>query len=71
MTWIAQACAVVPTMNLQLALPYRWLGPLGGALLAFAFLSQAQSKSLLRLLGVPAMALAGWLMFVFLLRTLS
>jgi len=71
MTWIAQACAVVPTMNLQLALPYRWLGPLGGALLALAFLSQAQSKSLLRLLGVPAVALAAWLLLVFFLHALS
>ena len=60
MTWIAQACAVVPTMNLQLALPHRWLGPTGGALLALAFLSQAQSKSLARLLGVPAVVLAAW-----------
>jgi competence protein ComEC len=71
MTGIAQACAVVPTMNLRLELPYRWLGPAGGALVALAFLSQAQRKSLVRLLGVPAMALAGWLLFVFLLRTLS
>jgi competence protein ComEC len=71
MTWIAQACAVVPTMNLQLTLPYRWLGPLGGALLALAFLSQAQSKSLVRLLGVPAVALAGWLLLVFFLNALS
>ncbi|MCX8489032.1 MAG: ComEC/Rec2 family competence protein [Opitutales bacterium] len=71
MTGIAQACAVVPTMNLRLELPYRWLGPAGGALVALAFLSQAQRKSLVRLLGVPALALAGWLLFVFLLRTLS
>ncbi len=71
MTWIAQACAVVPTMNLQLTLPYRWLGPLGGALLALAFLSQAQSKSLVRLLGVPAVALAGWLLLVFFLHAIS
>ena len=71
MTWIAQACALVPTMNLELALPHRWLGPLGGALLALAFLSQAQSKSLARLLGVPAAALAAWLLLVFLVRALS
>lgn len=71
MTWIAQACAVVPTMNFQLTLPYRWLGPLGGALLALAFLSQAQSKSLVRLLGVPAVALAGWLLLVFFLHAIS
>jgi hypothetical protein len=55
-------------MNIQLALPQRWLGSLGGALLAFAFLSQAQAKSLARLLGVPAVALTGWLLFVILLR---
>jgi competence protein ComEC len=71
MTWIAQTCALVPSMNIQLTLPQRWLGPLGGALLAFAFLSQAQSKSLARLLGVPAAALTGWWLFVFLLRVLS
>jgi competence protein ComEC len=71
MTWIAQACALVPSINLALALPYRWLGPFGGALLALAFLSQAQSKSLTRLLGVPAMALAGWLLLVFFLHALS
>ena len=71
MTWIAQACAVVPTMNLQLALPHRWLGPMGGALLALAFLSQAQSKSLARLLGVPATALGAWFLLVFFLRCLS
>ena len=71
MTWIAQACAVVPTMSLQLTLPHQWLGPLGGALLALDFLTQAQSKSLARLLGLPAAALAAWLLFVFLLRILS
>ena len=71
MTWIAQVCALVPSINLELALPQRWLGPLGGALLALAFLTQAQSKSLVRLLGVPAMVLAGWLILVFLLRALS
>jgi len=71
MTWIAQACAVVPTMNLQLTLPHRWLGPLGGALLALAFLTQAQSKSLLRLLGIPAAVLTAWLLLVFLLRASS
>jgi hypothetical protein len=71
MTWIAQVCAVVPTMSIQLTLPYRWLGPLGGTLLAVAFLSQSQSKSLSRLLGVPAAILSGWLLVVFLLRTLS
>ena len=71
MTWIAQACAFVPTMNLRLALPYRWLGPAGGALLALAFLSQAQSKSIARLLGVPAATLGCWLLLVFLLRALS
>lgn len=71
MTWIAQACAAVPTMNAGLTLPYRWLGPLGGALLAGAFLTQAQSRSLLRLLGVPAAALLLWLLLVFLLRASS
>jgi competence protein ComEC len=71
MTWIAQACALVPTMNLELALPHRWLGPLGGALIALAFLSQAQAKSLLRLLGIPAMALACWLLLVFFLHAIS
>jgi hypothetical protein len=71
MTWIAQVCALVPSINLELALPQRWLGPLGGALLSATFLTQAQSKSLGRLLGVPAMVLAGWLILVFLLRALS
>ena len=71
MTWIAQACALVPTMNIQLALPHRWLGPLGGALIALTFLSQAQSKSLLRLLGIPAAALGVWFLLVFLLHALS
>ena len=71
MTWIAQACALVPSINLELALPHRWLGPFGGALLALVFLTQAQSKSLARLLGIPAAALAGWLLLVFLLRALS
>jgi len=71
MTWIAQACALVPSINLELALPHRWLGPLGGALLALVFLSQAQSKSLARLLGIPAAVLAGWLLLIFLIRALS
>jgi hypothetical protein len=71
MTWIAQVCALVPAINLELALPHRWLGPLGGALIALAFLSQAQSKSLLRLLGVPAVALTAWLLLVFFLHALS
>jgi competence protein ComEC len=71
MTWIAQVCALVPSVNLELALPYRWLGPAGGALLALAFLTQAQSKSLARLLGLPAALLAAWLVLVFLLRALS
>ena len=71
MTWIAQACAKLPGLNLELSLPQRWLGPAGGALLAATFLAQAQSKSLLRLLGVPAAGLAVWLLLVFLLRALS
>ena len=71
MAWIAQVCALVPTMSIQLTLPYRWLGPLGGTLLAVAFLSQSQSKSLSRLLAVPTAILSGWLLVVFLLRTLS
>jgi len=71
MTWIAQACALVPVINLELTLPHRWLGPAGSALLAAAFLSQAQSKSLVRLLGVPAAALVGWGLAVFLLRILT
>jgi uncharacterized membrane protein YhdT len=71
MTWIAQACARVPSLNLRLDLPYRWLGPVGGALLALAFLTQVQSRSLLRLLGVPAAALIGWLLLAFLLRAFS
>ena len=71
MTWIAQACALVPSINLELALPHRWLGPVGGALLALVFLTQAQSKSLARLLGIPAVALAGWLLLVFFLHALS
>jgi competence protein ComEC len=71
MTWIAQACALVPSINLELALPHRWLGPFGGALLALAFLTQAQSKSLARLLGVPATTLAGWLLLVFFLHAIS
>ena len=66
MTWIAQACAELPGMNLELSLPHRWLGPAGGALLAVTFLAQAQSKSLLRLLGVPAAVLAAWLLLAFL-----
>ena len=71
MTWVAQACAELPGLNLELSLPYRWLGPAGGALLAATFLAQAQSKSLARLLGVPAVVLAGWLLLAFLLRALS
>lgn len=71
MAAIAKACALLPTMNLQLSLPHRWLGPSGGALLAGVFLAQTQSRSLLRLLGVPAAALAAWLLLVFLLRVLS
>jgi competence protein ComEC len=71
MTWIAQACALLPSVNLELTLPHRWLGPAGGALLALAFLTQAQSRSLMRLLGVPAATLAVWLLLVFLLRGLS
>ena len=71
MTWIAQACAKLPGLNLELSLPQRWLGPAGGALLAATFLAQSQSRSLTRLLGMPAAVLAGWLMLVFLLRALS
>jgi competence protein ComEC len=71
MTWIAQACALVPTMNLELALPHRWLGPIGGALLATAFLTQAQAKSVARLLGLPAAALGVWFLLVFFLHAIS
>jgi hypothetical protein len=66
MTWIAQACAALPGLNLELSLSQRWLGPAGGALLAATFLAQAQSKSLRRLLGVPAAVLAAWLLLAFL-----
>jgi competence protein ComEC len=71
MTWVAQACATLPGLNLELVLPYGWLGPLGATSLAAAFLSQAQSKSLSRLLGVPVALLAVWMLLVILLRVLS
>ena len=71
MTWIAQVCAELPGLNLELSLPHRWLGPAGGALLAATFLAQAQSRSLARLLGVPAFLLACWLLLAFILRALS
>jgi competence protein ComEC len=71
MAWIAQACAHIPSVNLELTLPHRWMGPLGGALLALGFLSQAQSKSLARLLGVPSAILSCWLLFVFFLSASS
>ena len=71
MAWIAQMCAHLPGLNLELTLPYRWLGPFGATLIALAFLAQAQSKRLSRLLGVPAAILAGWILLVFLLRVLS
>lgn len=71
MTWIAQACALVPTMNLELVLPHRWIGPLGGALLAALFLAQAQSRSLRRLLGLPAAGLGAWFLLVIFLHCLS
>ena len=71
MTWIAQACAELPGLNLELTMSHRWLGPAGGALLAATFLAQAQSKSLVRLLGVPAFLLICWLLLAFLLRALS
>jgi len=71
MAWIAQACAHIPSVNLELTLPHRWMGPLGGALLALAFLTQAQAKSAARLLGVPSAILSCWLLFVFFLRALS
>ena len=71
MTWIAQVCAELPGLNLELSLPHRWLGPAGGALLAATFLAQAQSRSLVRLLGVPSFLLACWLLLAFILRALS
>ena len=71
MTWIAQACAELPGLNLELTLPHRWLGPAGGALLAATFLAQAQSRILVRLLGVPSFLLACWLLLAFLLRVIS
>ena len=71
MTWIAQACAELPGLNLGLTLPHRWLGPAGGALLAATSLAQAQSRILVRLLGVPSFLLACWLLLAFLLRALS
>lgn len=71
MTWLAELGAMVPGIQLELALPYRWLGPAGGALLALAFLTQVQSKSPVRLLGVPAAILSCWLLFVFFLGALS
>jgi len=70
MTWIAQACTTLPGLNLELVLPYGWLGPLGATSLAAAFLAQAQAKSLSRLLGVPAALLVVWMLLVFLLRVL-
>jgi len=71
MTWLAQACANLPGLNLQLSLPHRWLGPAGGAALAATFLAQAQARSAARLLFVPATVLAGWLLLVIFLQYLS
>ncbi|MBM3868253.1 MAG: ComEC/Rec2 family competence protein [Verrucomicrobia bacterium] len=71
MTWIAEACARLPGLRLELALGQRWLGPAGGALLAATFLAQAQARSPARLLGGPAAALAAWFVVVIFLHRLS
>lgn len=71
MTWIAQACARLPGLNVELALPHRWLGPAGGALLAATFLAQARATSPVRLLGAPAAMLGAWSLFVIFLHLLS
>jgi len=71
MTGIAQACAQLPGLNLELSLPHRWLGPAGSALLAATFLAQAQAQSPARLLGAPAAMLGAWFLFVTFLHRLS
>lgn len=71
MTWLAQACALLPGLSLELSLSHRWLGPAGGAALAATFLAQAQTRSAARLLLVPTAVLAGWLLLVIFLHHLS
>jgi len=61
MTWCAEVCARMPSMNIHLSLGRPWLGPVGGGLMAAVFLSQAEAGSVRRLLGAPALALLLWL----------
>ncbi len=68
MTWCAEVCALVPSMNMHLTLTQPWLGPAGGILMSGVFLMQAEAQSVRRLLGGPALALLLWLAFAWLLQ---
>lgn len=71
MGWLAEAGAMVPGIQVELTLPHRWLGPLGGALLAAVFLAQAQSRQVRHLLGWPAAAFLGWLLLIWFWQAVS
>ena len=63
MTWIAEACAMVPGISLQAQTGGAYAGPMGAAMIAIIFLAQCEAKSLWRLLGIPAGGLLVWMTF--------
>lgn len=63
MTWIAEACAMVPGISLQAQTGGAYAGPMGATMIAIIFLAQCEAKSLWRLLGIPAGGLLVWMTF--------
>jgi len=66
MSWFTQAFAQIPNLVLTGTVQPAAAGPACAALLVACFLAQAETKSALRLLGVPAILVALWvILFVY------
>ena len=66
MSWFTQAFAQIPGLVLTGTVQPAASGPTCAALLVACFLAQAETKSALRLLGVPAALVALWIvLFVY------
>ena len=61
MTWIAEVFSKIPGLNLQRGPTESTSGPVCVLLLIGCFLAQAESKSVIRLFGIPAIIVGGWL----------
>jgi competence protein ComEC len=63
MTLIAHFFAQVPGMNYQITSSNPMSGPICALIIMACFIYQAESKSVIKLIGIPALIVLGWVLF--------